>query len=86
MSTPSDMVYVHQDFSEPMSAQYNFSNQFDLEKPDEARLSYMRLMHQHTKTQFEMATSSAARRRVSPHEHNVSGLRPETSNSIVSSD
>lgn len=42
MSTPSDMVYVHQDFSEPMSAQYNFSNQFDLENPDEARLSYMR--------------------------------------------
>ncbi|KAL1297765.1 hypothetical protein AAFC00_006302 [Neodothiora populina] len=85
MSAPSSMVYVNEDFSAPMSSQYNFSNQFDLDNPEEARMSYMRLMHEHTKHQFEMATSSAARRRASPAEHNVGGLRPETSNSSMES-
>lgn len=42
MSSTSDMVYVNQDFSEPMSAQYNFANQFDLENPEDARISYMK--------------------------------------------
>lgn len=47
MSTPSDMVYVNQDFSEPMSAHYSFADQFNLEDPEEARISYMRFVSPH---------------------------------------
>jgi len=42
-------------------------------------------MHEHTKNQFEMATNSASRRRYSPAEHNMDGLRPVSSNNSVAS-
>ncbi|KAF1986539.1 hypothetical protein K402DRAFT_332147 [Aulographum hederae CBS 113979] len=58
-----ESVYVNGQFSEPMSAQHNFSEQYDLEDPATAMSSYNRVMHQHTKQQLATATNSAARRR-----------------------
>ncbi|OCK82109.1 hypothetical protein K432DRAFT_293980 [Lepidopterella palustris CBS 459.81] len=55
-------VYVHGDFSEPLSAQHNFANQFDLEHPHHAMSVYARIMHEHTRQQLNMATRSARRR------------------------
>ncbi|KAJ9629470.1 hypothetical protein H2203_001844 [Taxawa tesnikishii (nom. ined.)] len=83
MSSPSGMVYVQNDFSEPMSAQYNFSNQFDLSHPDQAMASYQRIMHEHTKQQFEIATASS-RRRNSPPQHSIN-FRPQSSHGSVQS-
>ncbi|OCK97157.1 uncharacterized protein K441DRAFT_548209 [Cenococcum geophilum 1.58] len=61
MSQPSG-VYIYGDFSQPMSAQHNFSNQFDLENSHQAMSVYARIMHEHTKQQLNIATSSARRR------------------------
>ncbi|KAF2734618.1 hypothetical protein EJ04DRAFT_512327 [Polyplosphaeria fusca] len=61
----SSGVYVADGFSEPMSAQYNFTNQYDLSKPDRAMSSYARIMHEHTKSQLNTATDSARRRSTS---------------------
>ncbi|KAK8209174.1 hypothetical protein M8818_003869 [Zalaria obscura] len=83
MAAPSDMVYVTQDFSQPMEAQCNFANQYDLTHPEDAMATYQRVMHEHTRQQFEIATASS-RRRGSPAEH-MGALRPETSNSSVHS-
>ena len=55
-------VYVHGDFSEPMSAQHNFTEQFNLEQPHQAMSVYARIMHEHTKKQLNTATNSARRR------------------------
>ena len=55
-------VYVSGDFSEPMSAQHNFANNFDLDNPEEATAAYQRIMHEHTKRQLSTATDSARRR------------------------
>jgi hypothetical protein len=41
-SPPRQSVYVSGEFSEPMSAQHNFSNNFDLEDPESATLAYQR--------------------------------------------
>ncbi|EMC93776.1 hypothetical protein BAUCODRAFT_58696, partial [Baudoinia panamericana UAMH 10762] len=49
-------------YSEQMEAQDHFAQTFDLSRPEQAMSSYQRLMHQHTKQQFEMATSSSRRR------------------------
>jgi hypothetical protein len=86
MAAPSDIqqVYINQDYSESTAPQYEFPQHYDLNDPDMARLSYQRLMHEHTKQQFELATSSA-RRRGSPPEHDMSGLRKETSGMSISS-
>jgi hypothetical protein len=35
-------VYVSDGFSEPMSAQHNFANTFDLNNPDRAMTDYQR--------------------------------------------
>lgn len=35
-------VYVTQNFSEPMTAQHNFANQFDLNQPEAAMSSYQK--------------------------------------------
>jgi len=86
MSAPSDMVYVAQDITAPTEVQYNFSNQYDLNDPDQARASYQRIMHEHTKQQFQIATQSS-RRRHSPAGHDMAGLTSETSlDSVDSSD
>ncbi|KAF2179834.1 hypothetical protein K469DRAFT_471670, partial [Zopfia rhizophila CBS 207.26] len=56
-------IYVQGDFSELMSAQHSFANQFDLENLNHAISVYARrIMHEHTKRQLNMATTSARRR------------------------
>lgn len=86
MAAPSEIqqVYIAENFSEPTAPQYEFPQHYDLNDPDSARLSYQRLMHEHTKQQFELATSSA-RRRGSPPEHDISSLRKETSGMSIDS-
>jgi hypothetical protein len=62
MTQSRQQVYVSGDFSEPMSAQHNFANNFDLDNPDAAMSAYQRIMHEHTKRQLSTATDSARRR------------------------
>ncbi|KAF2140381.1 uncharacterized protein K452DRAFT_253209 [Aplosporella prunicola CBS 121167] len=75
-------VYVRDNFSEPMSAQHNFANQYDLENPHESMSLYNRVMHEHTKSQLERFTSSASRRRSNGGSSNFS----DSSRGSVSSD
>jgi hypothetical protein len=42
MTQQRQQVYVSGEFSEPMSAQHNFANSFDLENPDAAMSAYQR--------------------------------------------
>ncbi|KZM27080.1 uncharacterized protein EKO05_0010092 [Ascochyta rabiei] len=62
MPSAGASVYVTDDFSEPMSAQHNFVNNFDLNHPEDAMSAYQRIMHEHTKRQLSTATNSARRR------------------------
>ncbi|KAL1799104.1 hypothetical protein ACET3X_003141 [Alternaria dauci] len=63
MTESRQQVYVAADgFSEPMSAQHNFANNFDLNDPERAMSEYQRIMHEHTKRQLSTATDSARRR------------------------
>ncbi|KAL5114744.1 hypothetical protein ACEQ8H_007361 [Pleosporales sp. CAS-2024a] len=62
MAQQRQQVYVSDGFSEPMSAQHNFANHFDLDNPDAAMSAYQRIMHEHTKRQLTTATDSARRR------------------------
>ncbi|KAF1847917.1 uncharacterized protein K460DRAFT_414564 [Cucurbitaria berberidis CBS 394.84] len=62
MSETRQSVFISDDFSEPMSAQHNFANNFDLENPERAMTEYQRIMHEHTKRQLRTATDSARRR------------------------
>ena len=55
-------VYISDHYSEPMTAQHNFANTFDMSKPEQAVSSYARIMHEHTKRQLNSATNSARRR------------------------
>ena len=61
-------VYVSDGFSEPMSTQHNFANNFDLNDPERAMSEYQRIMHEHTKRQLTTATDSARRRSGSSNE------------------
>ncbi|KAI9698114.1 MAG: hypothetical protein M1820_007622 [Bogoriella megaspora] len=74
-------VYVQGEFSEPMTAQHNFAEQFDLDNPIQAMSSYSRIMHKHTQEQLEMATTSARRRSDSPS----ASLKHEDSGSSMDS-
>ena len=42
MSSAGASVYVTENFSEPMSAQHNFVNNFDLDHPDKAMFAYQK--------------------------------------------
>jgi hypothetical protein len=42
MPQPAASVYVTDDFSEPLSAQHNFANHFDLDHPEMAMTAYQR--------------------------------------------
>jgi hypothetical protein len=42
MPAPAASVYVTDDYSEPMSAQHNFANHFDLDHPEMAMTAYQR--------------------------------------------
>ncbi|KAI9834559.1 MAG: hypothetical protein M1819_002935 [Sarea resinae] len=76
-------VYVNGDFSEPITGQHNFQQQYDLSNPMSAMTSYARTMHQHTQKQMDSAARSARRRPAS--DTTMSGLTPESSNSSVQS-
>jgi hypothetical protein len=54
MAAPSEIqqVYISQDYTESTAPQYEFPQHYDLNDPDSARLSYQRLMHEHTKQQW----------------------------------
>lgn len=47
---------------DPNVAADHFAQNFDLNKPEQAMTSYQKLMHEHTKQQFENATASSRRR------------------------
>lgn len=47
---------------DPVVARDHFAQNFDLNQPEKAMTSYQKLMHEHTKQQFESATSSSKRR------------------------
>ncbi|KAJ4322487.1 hypothetical protein N0V94_002361 [Neodidymelliopsis sp. IMI 364377] len=81
MSGAAASVYVTDDFSEPMTAQHNFVNNFDLDHPEDAMSAYQRIMHEHTKRQLSTATNSARRRTGMTHQ-----TEAERSESISSTD
>ncbi|KAF1928233.1 uncharacterized protein M421DRAFT_5298 [Didymella exigua CBS 183.55] len=62
MSSSAAQVYVTDNFAEPISAQHNFVNNFDIDHPEDAMSAYQRIMHEHTKRQLSTATNSARRR------------------------
>ncbi|CAO2647245.1 Nn.00g081670.m01.CDS01 [Neocucurbitaria sp. VM-36] len=62
MTETRQSVFVSDGFSEPMSAQHNFANNFDLNNPERAMSEYQKIMHEHTKRQLSSATDSARRR------------------------
>ncbi|KAF1832186.1 hypothetical protein BDW02DRAFT_571341 [Decorospora gaudefroyi] len=62
MTETPQSVYNSDGFSEPMSAQHNFANHYDLDNPERAMTDYQRIMHEHTKRQLSTATDSARRR------------------------
>jgi hypothetical protein len=47
MTESRQPVYVNEGFSEPMSAQHNFANNFDLDNPDRAMTDYQRHVSTH---------------------------------------
>lgn len=67
---------------DPNVARDHFQQNFDLNRPEQAMTSYQKLMHEHTKQQFENATSSSRRR--SPGAP-VASLQKDDSRSSVSS-
>ncbi|KAK5107924.1 hypothetical protein LTR62_000529 [Meristemomyces frigidus] len=46
----------------PTEVQEKFAQQFDLSRPDVAMSSYQKLLHDHTRQQYETASSSSRRR------------------------
>jgi hypothetical protein len=67
---------------DPNVAREQFQNDFDLNQPDQAMTSYQKLMHEHTRQQFENATASSRRRSSGP---SVTSLSSETSRGSTSS-
>ncbi|KAK6430930.1 hypothetical protein LTR95_012909 [Oleoguttula sp. CCFEE 5521] len=53
-------------FADIKSASVDFNQQFDLSRPDEAMMSYQKLMHQHTRQQFDIASAASRRRSADP--------------------
>ncbi|KAF2725191.1 hypothetical protein K431DRAFT_300103 [Polychaeton citri CBS 116435] len=70
-------------FAEPIAAQANFAQQYNLERPEQAMSSYQKIMHEHTRQQFNVATASSRRR--SAGNGNIATLSPSSSNSSVDS-
>ncbi|TKA79863.1 hypothetical protein B0A49_01571 [Cryomyces minteri] len=84
MATQTTSAYVQGGFAEPGAAQHSFVQQFDLDNPDQAMATYARIMHQHTKHQYDMAASSARRRSNAPSS-GMATLAHETSTASVGS-
>jgi len=80
-SAEAQVVYNRSSSSEPMEAQKGFAQQFDLSQPEKAMGSYQKLMHQHTKQQFEMVK----RRRSSTGNSDMAPLSSEESHGSISS-
>jgi hypothetical protein len=51
---------------DPNVAREQFQHDFDLNSPDQAMTTYQKLMHEHTRQQFENATASSRRRSSGP--------------------
>ncbi|EME43386.1 hypothetical protein DOTSEDRAFT_25336 [Dothistroma septosporum NZE10] len=81
MSGSMAHVYSTEGLEHP--AQDQFAQQYDIGNPDAAAKSYQRIMHQHTKQQFELATASSRRR--SANSGSISSLTPESSTGSMSS-
>ncbi|PPJ51319.1 hypothetical protein CBER1_08609 [Cercospora berteroae] len=81
----SAATYQTNGFVDATRAVDHFAQQFDRSNPDDARCSYQRLMHQHTKQQFEMATASSRRRSAASSSTEPASLSTETSRGSVSS-
>ncbi|EMF11697.1 uncharacterized protein SEPMUDRAFT_126155 [Sphaerulina musiva SO2202] len=83
----SSTNYQTHGFVDPAQAEDHFSQQFDMSNPEHARTSYQRLMHQHTKMQFETATASSRRRSPNPSSgsNDMASLSTESSRGSVGS-
>ncbi|KAK4621801.1 hypothetical protein CLAFUW4_06898 [Fulvia fulva] len=77
------MAHVYSTDGLEHPAQDQFTQQYDLGNPDAAARSYQRIMHQHTKQQFELATASSRRR--SANSGSIASLTPESSQDSVDS-
>ncbi|QIX02214.1 hypothetical protein AMS68_007731 [Peltaster fructicola] len=54
--------YSKDGFADIDTARDTFATQFNLDQPEQAMSSYQKIMHQHTKQQFELAAASSRRR------------------------
>jgi hypothetical protein len=73
MTESPQSVYVADDFSEPMSAQHNFANNFDLENPERAMTDYQRYVYVHNLVLLQFLTISRIM-----HEHTKRQLNTAT--------
>ncbi|PNS21123.1 hypothetical protein CAC42_3461 [Sphaceloma murrayae] len=80
----ANSVYTTDNIAVPTEIQEHFPDQYNMDDPEQARMNYMRIMHEHTKQQFQIATASS-RRRHSPATHDMSSLTHESTNGSVSS-
>ncbi|KAK3057415.1 hypothetical protein LTR09_001599 [Extremus antarcticus] len=86
-SAEAQIVYTRgADFIQPVEAQDTFAHQFDLSQPDQAMESYQKIMHQHTKQQYDMASASERRRVKNTASYGSVSLSSETSNASVGSE
>ncbi|KAH9831084.1 hypothetical protein Tdes44962_MAKER02162 [Teratosphaeria destructans] len=82
-SAEAQRAYQRGGFMEPVAAQEQFSQQYDLANPEKAMASYQKILHQHTMQQYESATKSSRRR--SPNGNELASLSTESSRGSVSS-
>ncbi|KAI9758424.1 MAG: hypothetical protein M4579_003053 [Chaenotheca gracillima] len=66
MSAPNESVLINGAFSEPLTAQHNFTHTYNMEDPLQAMSSYARDMHRHTKKQMETANLQSERHQSPP--------------------
>jgi hypothetical protein len=74
MSETRQSIYVSDGFSEPMSAQHNFANNFDLSEPEQAMTAYQRYVCSHL---FSFTSQSLTITRIM-HEHTKRQLNTAT--------
>merc|ERR1712113_244516 len=74
----ASIEYINVD---PAVAADQFQQNFNLNRPDQAMSSYQKLMHEHTRQQFENATASSRRRSSGP----MTSLQHDESRGSVSS-
>ncbi|CZT21345.1 uncharacterized protein RCC_07208 [Ramularia collo-cygni] len=83
MPTATHNMSATNGFTDSANGPDHFERQFGhLSDPEAARDSYQRIMHEHTKQQFQQATESSRRRSSGP---SVASLRGEDSVDSVSS-